>query len=278
MSGYLGDAYGMLKNVKKTLKQVALNLSEVEVKVEEATSNEPWGPHGTIMSEIAEAAYDSDKYKDIMGVLARRLQDKGENWRHVYKSLLLLEHMLKHGPMKVVHELRGNVNILDNLTRFRYADAKGKDLGVNVRNRAKTLMELVQDPERIKQERDKARQNRNKYGGVSSSEMRGGFGSGAPGGFSSGGRGFDSYDDYDEDIREERPRSYRAPVESPDFPRGGGTAREVGADASISQGAAARPPDKGEDPPAPEPAPKKKLSDTKVDPAISQMFSKMTVV
>lgn len=36
-----------------------------------------------------------------MGVLARRLQDKEEDWRHVYKSLLLLEYMAKHGPQKV---------------------------------------------------------------------------------------------------------------------------------------------------------------------------------
>lgn len=36
-----------------------------------------------------------------MGVIARRLQDTGELWRHVYKSLLLLEYMLKHGPQKV---------------------------------------------------------------------------------------------------------------------------------------------------------------------------------
>ncbi len=36
-----------------------------------------------------------------MGVIARRLQDKEEDWRHVYKSLLLLEFMAKHGPQKV---------------------------------------------------------------------------------------------------------------------------------------------------------------------------------
>lgn len=39
-----------------------------------------------------------------MGVIARRLQDTGEAWRHVYKSLLLLEYMLKHGPRKVRSE------------------------------------------------------------------------------------------------------------------------------------------------------------------------------
>ena len=38
-----------------------------------------------------------------MGVIARRLQDTEEDWRHVYKSLLLLEFMSKHGPQKVFH-------------------------------------------------------------------------------------------------------------------------------------------------------------------------------
>ena len=29
---------------------MALNLTDLEVKVEEATNNEPWGPHGTVMA------------------------------------------------------------------------------------------------------------------------------------------------------------------------------------------------------------------------------------
>ena len=45
-----------------------------------------------------------------MGVIARRLQDTGEAWRHVYKSLLLLEYMLKHGPQKVWHLTRQGEN------------------------------------------------------------------------------------------------------------------------------------------------------------------------
>ncbi len=52
-------------------------------------------------TEITEASYDSEGYRQIMGVIARRLQDINEAWRHVYKSLLLLEYMLKHGPQKV---------------------------------------------------------------------------------------------------------------------------------------------------------------------------------
>ena len=54
-------------------------------------------------AEITRAAYDIENYRQIMGVLARRLQDQGEDWRHVYKSLLLLEYMAKHGPQKARH-------------------------------------------------------------------------------------------------------------------------------------------------------------------------------
>ena len=52
-------------------------------------------------AEITDESFDIQKYKEIMGVVARRLQDSGEDWRHVYKSLLLLEFMSKHGPHKV---------------------------------------------------------------------------------------------------------------------------------------------------------------------------------
>jgi hypothetical protein len=58
-------------------------------------------------AEITKAAYELESYKQIMGVIARRLQDQGEDWRHVYKSLLLLEYMAKHGPQKVVYSHLG---------------------------------------------------------------------------------------------------------------------------------------------------------------------------
>jgi hypothetical protein len=57
--------------------------------------------HKVWPAEITRAAYRHEDYKQIMGVIARRLQDQDEEWRHVYKSLLLLEYMAKHGPQKV---------------------------------------------------------------------------------------------------------------------------------------------------------------------------------
>lgn len=55
----------------------------------------------------------------------------------------------------------------------------GKDQGINVRNRAKELAELLSDVDRIRTERKKARASKNKYGGVEG-------GAGAYGGMSGG--------------------------------------------------------------------------------------------
>ncbi|KAK9835022.1 hypothetical protein WJX81_005031 [Elliptochloris bilobata] len=293
------EALTYLKGITNKVKQYALQLSEVEVKVEDATNNDPWGPHGTVMAEITRAAYDIESYRQIMGVLARRLQDQGEDWRHVYKSLLLLEYMAKHGPQKVVEELVSNVGVVEKLTSFQHKDANGRDWGLNVRQRAKELAALVIDPDRIRAERQKAKANEKKYTGVSSEEARfgsfggrsgggaNGFGggglssasglggSGRTGGgggggsaWSSGGGRFDDHDDdeleYDKDPKEatrERIAALKAAGELAD-----GAPRDLGAipPAPRAPGAA----------PAPKPGADgargpKKLSDIKVDPTIA---------
>jgi epsin len=73
------------------------------------------------------------------------------------------------------------------LRQFHFIDQNGKDQGINVRNRAKELAELLSDVERIRSERKKSRSNRNKFGGVEGGAGAGGF-SGA-GGYSGGGGG-----------------------------------------------------------------------------------------
>ena len=105
-----------------------------------------------------------------MGVLAKRLRATGPEWRLPYKALLLLEHMAKHGPQAVVDELAANSLLLDGLSRFEHVDpSTGRDLGVNVRERARRLGAWVADAAAVEAERAKARATANKYGGVASS-------------------------------------------------------------------------------------------------------------
>lgn len=72
-----------------------------KVKVREATSNDPWGPSSTLMSEIADLTYNVVAFTEIMQMIWKRLNDHGKNWRHVYKALVLLEYLIKTGSEKV---------------------------------------------------------------------------------------------------------------------------------------------------------------------------------
>ncbi|PRW45169.1 ENTH domain-containing [Chlorella sorokiniana] len=166
------DWRGMVKTATQKVKKYTLNLTDLELKVEDATSAETWGPHGSTMNEIADAAFDPENYRQIMGVLARRLQERDENWRMCYKALLLLEHLIKHGPGKIVGDVQSSASVLERLQYFEYKDANLKDHGVNVRHRAKEILQLVNDPQRLREEREKAKANRAKYRGVSADQMR----------------------------------------------------------------------------------------------------------
>lgn len=66
-------------------KNVVYNYSDAEAKVREATSNDPWGPSSALMGELAEYTYHVQAYGLVMGMLWKRLNDHGKNWRHVYK-------------------------------------------------------------------------------------------------------------------------------------------------------------------------------------------------
>lgn len=73
------------------------------------------------------------------------------------------------------------------LRNFHYIDDKGKDEGINVRNRSKEIYELLLDVEKIRTERRKAKANKSKYTGIGNDAMSGGFSTGYSGGSYSGG-------------------------------------------------------------------------------------------
>jgi len=133
-------------------------------------------------------------------MIYKRFTEKAaEEWRQIYKGLQLLEFLIKNGSERVIDDARSHLTLLKMLRQFHFIDQNGKDQGVNVRNRAKELAELLSDVDRIRAERKKARATRNKYtgveggpgmgGGLSSSSRYGGFGSEESGGAGGGGYG-----------------------------------------------------------------------------------------
>jgi epsin len=106
-----------------------------------------------------------------MDMLDKRLNDKGKNWRHVLKSLKVLDYCLHEGSELVVTWARKNIYIIKTLREFQYIDEEGRDVGQNgrlrsarseaqdltntraVRMAAKELTSLIMDEERLRAER-----------------------------------------------------------------------------------------------------------------------------
>ncbi|XP_021176826.2 clathrin interactor 1a isoform X2 [Fundulus heteroclitus] len=151
---------------------VVMNYSEVESKVREATNDDPWGPSGQIMTEISRATFMYEQFPEVMNMLwARMLRDNKKNWRRVYKSLLLLAHLIRNGSERVVTSAREHLYDLRSLESYHCVDENGKDQGINVRQKVKELVEFVQDDDRLREERKKAKKNKDKFIGVSSDSM-----------------------------------------------------------------------------------------------------------
>jgi len=180
-----------LKAGFRKAQNAVMNYTEMEAKVREATNNEPWGASSTMLQEIANATFNYQLLNEIMPMIYKRFTEKAsEEWRQIYKALQLLEFLIKNGSERVIDDARAHVSLLKMLRQFHYIDQNGKDQGINVRNRAKELAELLSDVDRIRTERKKARANRNKFGGVEGGVGVGGFsGSGGFSGGSGGGGG-----------------------------------------------------------------------------------------
>ena len=72
-----------------------MNYTDVEIKVREATNDEQWGPHGSLMQEIAQYTFTYEHFTEVMGMLWKRMFQDKEYWRCTYKVttfFLLLLH------------------------------------------------------------------------------------------------------------------------------------------------------------------------------------------
>jgi epsin len=148
--------------LRRAAKNIAHNYTDPQKKVREATSNDPWGPSSTIMSEIADLTYNIEAFAQIMEMLWKRLNDSGKNWRHVYKSLVLLEYLIKTGSERVGQQCKENIFAIQTLKDFQHLE-DNKDQGLNVREKAKQLVALLTSEERLRTERTRALKARERF-------------------------------------------------------------------------------------------------------------------
>lgn len=171
-------------SIRRQMKNIVNNYSEAEIKVREATSNDPWGPSSSLMTEIADLTYNVVAFSEIMSMIWKRLNDHGKNWRHVYKALTLLDYLIKTGSERVAQQCKENIFAIQTLKDFQYIDRDGKDQGINVREKSKQLVFLLKDDERLKAERVQALKTKERMAqvatGVGNNQITFGRGSSQP--------------------------------------------------------------------------------------------------
>ncbi|XP_047215783.1 epsin-2-like [Girardinichthys multiradiatus] len=169
----------MPSTIRRQMKNMVNNYSDAEKKVREATSNDPWGPSSSLMSEIADLTYNVVAFSEIMNMIWKRLNDHGKNWRHVYKALMLLDYLIKTGSERVALQCKENIFAIQTLKDFQYVDKDGKDQGINVREKSKQLVVLLKDEKRLKGERSQALKTKERMAQVSTGSTPMGFGRGS---------------------------------------------------------------------------------------------------
>ena len=86
------------------------------------------------MLDISDLTFNTISLSEIMNMLWQRLNDHGKNWRHVYKSLTLMDYLIKNGSEKVIQHCREGYRNLQTLKDFQHVDEAGKDQGTRWRS------------------------------------------------------------------------------------------------------------------------------------------------
>ncbi|XP_054399461.2 ENTH domain-containing protein 1 isoform X2 [Pongo abelii] len=141
---------------RRQVKNFVKNYSDAEIKVREATSNDPWGPSSSLMLDISDLTFNTISLSEIMNMLWHRLSDHGKNWRHVYKSLTLMDYLIKNGSKKVIQHCREGFCNLQTLKDFQHIDEAGKDQGYYIREKSKQVITLLMDEQLLCKEREVA--------------------------------------------------------------------------------------------------------------------------
>ncbi|XP_038880447.1 epsin-3 isoform X2 [Benincasa hispida] len=109
------------------------------------------------MTIIAEASFEVDDYWRIVDVLHNRLHSiEWKQWKQSYKSLVLLEFLLTHGPEELADEFKSDSYIIEELGTFKHIDERGFNWGEIMQQKSQKILQLLKGGQTLKESRLKA--------------------------------------------------------------------------------------------------------------------------
>ncbi|XP_039144800.1 ENTH domain-containing protein C794.11c isoform X2 [Dioscorea cayenensis subsp. rotundata] len=141
-----------LKEKIKTARLALTDVTPAQLLTEEVTNGSSWAPDAKTMGFISRAAFEIDDYWRIVEILHKRKQ-----WREPYHAIIVLEHLLTHGPESVADEFQADGGAIEQLGNFQYIDERGFNWGLTVRKKSERVLKLLEKGPLLKEERDRAR-------------------------------------------------------------------------------------------------------------------------
>lgn len=102
-----------------------------------------------------------------MKLIWQALDNPARTWKLMFKTLTLIQFLIKNGNERVVEECRDHLHQIRPLQDYNYYEGT-VDKGSGVRDLSKAVVELLASNDAIRSEREKARQLRHKFTGVGS--------------------------------------------------------------------------------------------------------------
>ena len=100
--------------------------------------------------------------------LWEKLQCKPKEWRRISKSIHVMDYLVKNGAPRVVQDVKDDIYKIRQFQDFVFKESNGVEQGVELRDKAKGLIDLVNEPGKLQYEREFAKQTREKFMGISS--------------------------------------------------------------------------------------------------------------
>ena len=209
-------------NFLNQAKGLVAKKTELEKTLDQALSNENWGASGTMLNDLAQASYNDADYRVISEAIWKTLAVQPKYWKQIFKALNLIDHLIRNGSPRIIDDTRDRIEKLRALQEFSFKEQQ-YERGNGIREKASLIIELLDDDSRLRFERKKAKELKQKM-----ASRQNAVGGGAP---ASAGPRMSSApsrpmprsryddDDYDRprrrrfsDEEEERPRRRRADV------------------------------------------------------------------
>ena len=90
-------------------------------------------------------------------------------WRKIYKALYLLDIIIRSGDPECVAEIKSNSYKIKMMQGFSYRE-DGVEKGSGIKDKANSIEELLNNPELLAEEREKAKSVRGKTYGSSTGQ------------------------------------------------------------------------------------------------------------